>query len=112
MFNHCSKTAPISAWASMNITIRARSFSTMNHTADLLSACAGSACDSRQNQWGAVDISMSTLLWGMLWEALTVNIGVNGISLPPDVGLNGDGTLFTVDLNLMVALMVTSVGSA
>lgn len=55
---------------------------------------------------------MSTLLWGMLWEALTVNIGVNGISLPPDVGLNGDGTLFTVDLNLMAALMVTSVGSA
>lgn len=31
---------------------------------------------------------------------------------PPDVGLNGDGTLFTVDLNLMAALMVTSVGSA
>lgn len=71
----------------MNITIRARSFCTMNHTADLLSACAGSACDSRQNQWGAVDISMSTLLWGMLWEALTVNIGVNGISLSSRCGL-------------------------
>lgn len=79
----------------------------MNGVTELLSAGPGSTarCSSRQSQWGAVNISLSVLLYcncGTM-QALNGNIRVSGASSRPALDLNGNGRSFTVDLNFTVS---------
>lgn len=90
----------------------------MNHIADLLSASpVGTVLYDvllgrvSGGQWISACHCCSTGS-GESMTALNGNIGVNGVSYPPALGLNGDGRSFAVDLNLTAGLMSSPVSGA